>query len=378
MSEQDSSLYDADSIQVLRGLEGVRKRPGMYVGDTIDGSGLHHLLWELVSSVIDQHVAGYATELRVEVSADHWVTVHDDGPGIPVDLVPPRLHAEDERAISALELVFTTLQSGPTFGSHYPNLGVRFGVAFAAVSALSSRVDVETTRDGVRWAQSYERGVAVTALRRLGRTSREGTTIRFRADPDVFSSVAFDHEQIHTRLQELAWLAPHLRIYFQERRLLARGGLGGWARELARTRGDVEAAFAITQINGDVRVDLAMAWNESGAPVTRAFVNTCDTPRGTHVDALWNAFTSYARSINAAASRPSTVREALERGFTGIIHVGLFAPAFAGATRERLVSPEAGRAVARAVTAWLASSASWSARRFLDQRLGSATSLRPA
>lgn len=193
---------------------------------------------------------------------------------------------------------------------------------------------------------------------------------------DIFGSIAFDHARIYERLQELAWLTPQLRIYFQERRLPARGGLGGWALEHARARGEVQAAFAITQIIGDVRVDLALAWNELGASVTRAFVNTCEAPCGTHVDALWSAFATYARSIEAAASRRSTVREALERGFTSIIHVGLFGPAFAGATRERLTSPEAGRAVTRAIAAWLASTHAWCARGFLDQRLGSAAALR--
>lgn len=194
------SEYDPSSIVVLAWPEVIRKRPGMYVGDVDDGSGLHHLLWEVAGNVIDLHLARYATELHVDLARDAWVMVRDDGPGIPVEPAGPGL-------ASILETVCATLHAKATFDQHFPHvhLGVGMhGVGLAAVNALSARFEVETTRDGVRWGQAFERGRVASDLRCLGTTSTVGTTVRFQPDPEIFGAIELDPSAVARRLQELA------------------------------------------------------------------------------------------------------------------------------------------------------------------------------
>ena len=188
------SEYSSDQIQVITGLQPVRKRPGMYIGNT-DGSGLRNMVWELVDNVIALHMAGHATELRVELGPDTWITVRDDGSGIPTDLIPERAphgghpnqtHATADAPTSVLEAVFLRLHTCAPYGTHVPYVrgsGGLAGVGLSAVNALSKRLEVETTYRGVRWSQAFERGERATPLRRHGPSSLEGTTIRFQPNP---------------------------------------------------------------------------------------------------------------------------------------------------------------------------------------------------
>jgi DNA gyrase subunit B len=365
-----SSDYSADQIQVLRGLEPVRKRPGMYIGDTHDGSGLLHLVWEVVGNVIDQHLLGRATELRIELREDGWVSIADDGPGLPVDDVPI-----DGDSTSALEAIFTRLHYGATLDNHYPHVHVTAslrGVGVAVVNALSERLEVETTRDGIRWTQSFERGDRASRLRRVGPSRLEGTTIRFRPDATIFGSVGFDRAAIRERVQELAWLLPKLRIYLQEVRVRARGGIMGWARELAGERGEVVASYALTQFTGDIRVDLAFAWNRDGAPIVHSFVNLNRTVEdGSHVDGVWRGFQEYARTMKSPARSVRHVREAVGCGLVMVVDVAMLDPRFGAPTRDQLRNPEAANAVRAALRACLDAGV-WHTHRiraFVDQRL---------
>lgn len=328
--------YSCDQIQVLKGLEPIRKRPGMYIGDTDGPEGRHHLLWELIENVIDQHVAGQATELHVTLGPGTWVTVKDDGPGIPIEPRP------DGRPI--IESVFTQLHAGGRHTAHGQLRRGWYGVGLAAVSALSARVEVETTRNGIRWAQAFERGERVAPLRRVGPTSLEGTTIRFCPDPMIFRDVTLDPALVGTRLEELAWLNPHLRVVFQERRIRGRGGLLGWATTLANERGAVVCSHGIERMCGDINVEIGLAWNATGKPIIRSFVNVRPTTGGTHVAGLFEGFFEYARRRNSPARMPAHVREAILPGLVATLHVCLPCPNF-GPSRSRLRSTEAVAAV---------------------------------
>jgi DNA gyrase subunit B len=391
------SEYDGSQIQVLKGLEAVRRRPGMYVGDTTNGSGLHHLLWEIVANVIDLHLVGHASELHVELSRDRWITVRDDGPGIPTDIMPPRRRyvsaggstldvleqhvatdvpsdRDGEDNISILEAVCTRLHAGATWDSHFPHVHIAksmHGVGMAAVNALSERFEVETTYGGIRWAQEFERGERVSPLRRLGPTAIEGTTMRFRPDPTIFSTIELDHEAIRARLMELAWLNPHLRVWMQERRLHARGGIRGWARQLASERGPIVDRHELARHADGIGVDLALVWNRSGAANVHAYVNMHRTPDGSHIRGLWLGFADYARAVKSPVRRVEHVREAIGCGLVALINVGLLDARFGSPMRDQLTNPEASTAVRTAIRESLARDA-WRTqriRRFLDERL---------
>jgi DNA gyrase subunit B len=237
---------------------------------------------------------------------------------------------------------------------------------------LSERLLVETMYEGARWSLEFAHGRRVGRLRRIGASSTEGTTIRFRPDPQIFACTELDAETVRARLQELAWLNPQLRVWFQEQRLRGRSGILGWARQLAAPRGRIQRAKWLTQNIVDVRVDIALVWNRSGAPIVKAFVNMQPTiDSGSHVDALWLGFAHYARMMKSPARRIEHVREAIGCGLVAIVHVGLYAPEFANPTRDLLKSPRAAEAVCAAIQTCLDPEQwySWDLRRFIDKRL---------
>jgi DNA gyrase subunit B len=368
------SEYSSDSIQVLTGLEGVRRRPGMYIGDTTT-TGLRNLLWQVVQDVIDAHLAGYASELRVELHPDGWVAVRDDGPGISTAPLPnaeilTRDDPPGQQPTTLLELLFMQLWTGSRWQGAGATTGL-FGVGPVVVNALSERLEVDTTHDGVAWTQTFERGERVCAARRLGLTRREGTSIRFRPDPAIFEVVTLDHELVRARLHELAWLHPHLRIWFQEQRIGTRGGVAAWTRSLAHERGEVVASTVLAYAHGGVAVELGLAWNPDGAPLVRAYVNDQPSTRGCHVDGLWLGFAQYARALGSPARRVAHVREAAGAGLVAVMNVRVANPQFTSQTRDELRSGGAMHAVRAAVDslrrpdAWPA----WDVRRMLDDRL---------
>jgi len=329
-----------DEIQVLTGLEAIRKRPGMYVGNTDDGSGLHHLLWEVVGNVVDLHLARLATELHVDVTADGWVSVGDDGPGFSMDVHPCH-------QMSALEVAFMTLMaSGPSKTHHHPHVHLTpsmEGVGLPVVNALSTRTEVETTRDGKRWAMAFERGQVASPLRDLGPTSMEGTLIRFRPDPTIFKSIEIELDHVRDHLQQVAWLCPLLRVFFQERRVYGRGGLRGWAEQLAGGRPD--ASFSTEQKVDDVYVDIALAWSGDRAPIIHSFVNMQSSrDHGTHVQGLHRAFAACAKELGVESKAFS---KRIEPGLIAIVHVGLYDPRWGNPSKDQLLSPVAGDVVAK-------------------------------
>jgi DNA gyrase subunit B len=246
------------------------------------------------------------------------------------------------------------------------------GVGLVVVTALSQRMEVETTRDGIRWAMAFERGERTSPLRRLGPTSIEGTTIRFQPDPEIFGARALDVERVRAKLQQLAWLNPMLGVWFQERRLPWRGGIRRWAECLAADRGEVRVRFSTCQTRDGVFVDLALAWTDSADLDVRCFVNANETRSGTHVAGLWRGLAQVARALGAPARPAGTARQVLGRGLVAVVHVGLHGPQFASPTRDHLASPIARTAVASALAQDLPEAARRdpSLRDLLHDRLG--------
>lgn len=343
----------------MKGLEGVRHRPGMYIGD-IDRDGLLNLLWELVGNAIDQHLMRRVNEVRVDIGDDGWITVTDDGPGMEGNL---------------LTELFTKLHFHGTFDGHAPHIHFTSGfqsVGLAVVSALSERVEVESTRRGVRTERAFARGCATGEPRRKERSSTDGTTIRFKPDAQIFGERELDRKHTAARLQELAWLMPTLRVFFQGRRLDGRGGVRGWAEQLAAAHGPVKAVYgSYPQHVDDVVVDLALAWSDSTArPKIRSFVNLHPTVSGPHMDAVWIGLD---KAVDELYGIPlSLLRDKLRPGLIAVVHVGLFHPTWGNPSKDHLTTPEAGHAVYTVIKRDLPSAAKRDRRLagFLRTRLG--------
>lgn len=332
--------YDESSIVVLEGLDAVRRRPGMYVGDTQDGSGLHHLLWECVGNVIDLHLAGRAAHLRVDLGGG-WVEVEDDGPGFPVGI-----HPHTGRSI--VEVVLTTLHAGATWDGHRPHVHLTtsfHGVGLVAVNALSEELEIETRRDGRLYRQSYQRGIPLGPLEDAGPSARSGTRLRFRPDPTIFSRTDLDASLVRERLHDLAYLNPALTVHFGGEGFRERLGLQGWIASLARARGAGREHPVVTVAGEreDVQVEVALTWAGSGPAVVHSFVCQNRTPEGgAHLKGLRAGL---RQGLFDPGIRPGVARELLDDGLLAAIHVGLHHPRFDAPTRDRLRSPEAHRAV---------------------------------
>jgi DNA gyrase subunit B len=344
--------------EVLRGLDGVRKRPGMYIG-SVDRDGLHHMAFEVIGNVIDLHLRREATELHVDVEGP-WITVRDDGPGFSAD---------------ALARAFTELHVTPSFDDHFPHVHVTgglHGVGVAAVNALCARLEVETTRDGVRWARAFERGIPLSEARRVDANIGSGTSVRFCPDPSILTVTEIDHARFRARLQQIAWLNPLLRVFFQGQRLPGLGGVATWVRTLAAERGALAARYATRQAMDNVDVDLAIGWCGADAPVVHTFVNLGETVGGTHVSGLWQGLATWAVELGApAAGATAKVRDALGPGMIAILHVTMYAPEFGNPSKDQLASPIATTVVKRALANDIPNALSWDKRlrTFLQSRL---------
>lgn len=316
-----------DGIEIITGLGHVRRRPGMYIGGT-DARSLHNLVWECVGNVIDLHLARNATELRVEVRKDGWIEVTDDGPGIPTELTP--------FGVSFLEDVFSSLRAPRQRSPHVHVSTDAWGIGLAVVSALSARLDVETTTGGSRWSMGFERGEVAATLRSLGTSDHQGTTIRFLPDPTIFETTTFDASAIARRLQELAWMFPLLRVFLDGVRISGRGGLRAWARDRATT---AVAEYAVYDGSDGVAVDIGLAWTNTDRRSLLTFVNTLPTTEGTHLDGLWEGL------ARVTSRDVPTVKDALGRGLVGILHVTLLGAEYGSPTKDQLVTPVARTAV---------------------------------
>ena len=338
--------YDASSIQVLEGLEAVRKRPGMYIGST-DVSGLHHLVWEVVDNSIDEAMAGFATTVLVTVEKDGTVCVQDDGRGVPV--------GRHKTGKDALEVVHTVLHAGGKFGGGgYKVSGGLHGVGVSVVNALSEWLRVESARDGAVWSQEYAKGKPTTPVTRMGpQGSRKGTLTRFRADPTMFESIEYSFDTIVQRLRESAYLTKGVWITLRDERLdrersfYFEGGLVSFVRHLNRNKEVLHTRpVYVDKRDGTTSVEVALQYNDSYTENVLAFANNIHTPDGgSHMTGFRRALT---RSLNEWAKRNGYLKDAdgnlsgddVREGLTAVISVKLTEPQFEGQTKAKLGNPE--------------------------------------
>jgi DNA gyrase subunit B len=337
-----SSEYNAESIQVLEGLDPVRRRPGMYIGST-DGRGLHHLVWEVVDNSIDEAMAGHATHVEVRVLEDGSVCVTDDGRGVPVGRHPS--------GKDALEIVHTVLHAGSKFGGGgYKVSGGLHGVGVSVVNALSESLRVESARDGYVWAQEYSRGVPTSPVRKVGpQGNRKGTTTTFKADPDVFETVEFSFDTIAQRLRESAYLNKGLWIRLlddraeRERSFYFEGGLVSFVRHLNKNKETLHARpIYVERREGSSSIEVALQYNDSYTENVFSFANNINTvDGGTHLTGFRAALT---RSLNDYARRAGILKDSdtnlsgddVREGLTAVVSVKLVDPQFEGQTKAKL------------------------------------------
>jgi DNA gyrase subunit B len=349
------SDYTAASIQVLEGLEAVRRRPGMYIGST-DVRGLHHLVWEVVDNSIDEAMAGHATRIDVTIAADGTVTVQDDGRGVPVGR-----HATGK---DALEVVHTVLHAGGKFGGGgYKVSGGLHGVGVSVVNALSEWLRVETARDGYVWAQEYARGKPTMAVSKVGpQGHRRGTRTSFRADHEMFESTDYGFETITQRLRESAYLNKGLWIRLtderadRERSFYFEGGLVSFVRHLNRNKEVLHPRpIAVDKREGATSIEVALQYNDSFTENVFAFANNINTvDGGTHVTGFRAALTS---SLNDWARKAGILKDAdsnlsgddVREGLTAVVSVKLVDPQFEGQTKAKLGNAEVKAQVQAAV-----------------------------
>jgi DNA gyrase subunit B len=340
--------YTAENIKVLKGQEAVRKRPGMYIGDVDDVSGLHHMVWEVVDNAIDEVQAGHASLITVNVHADQTVTVTDDGRGIPVDT-----HKETGR--SAAEVIMTELHAGGKFDSNsYKVSGGLHGVGVSVVNFLAEWLRLEIHRDGKVWEQMYERGVPKDALTAVGTTRRTGTIISFKPDPEIFSVLDYHPDLLVRHLRELAFLNSGVKIRLfdenseREEEFHFDGGLREFARYLNRSKGPLhEDPIYLTDTNDDgEQVEVALQWHDGYNENVLAFTNTVyNRDGGTHLSGFRAALT---RTINAYAHSQNLLKglkenfsgEDVREGLTAIVAVRVQEPRFSSQTKDKLVSSD--------------------------------------
>ena len=340
------SDYTAASIQVLEGLEAVRRRPGMYIGST-DERGLHHLVWEVVDNSIDEAMAGHARNIRVTVAVDGTVEVIDDGRGVPVGK-----HATGK---DALEVVHTVLHAGGKFGGGgYKVSGGLHGVGVSVVNALSEWLRVETARDGGVWAQEYRRGKPLGPVKKIGpQGDRRGTRTLFRADPEMFETIEYSFDLISQRLRESAYLTKGVWITFideradRERSFYFEGGLQSFVRHLNRNKEALHTRpIYVERREGTTLVEVAMQYNDTYTETLLAFANNINTADGgTHVTGFRAALTS---SLNDWARKAGVLKagdgnlsgDDVREGLTAVISVKLTDPQFEGQTKAKLGNAE--------------------------------------
>mgnify|MGYP002336236220 CR=1 FL=1 len=338
--------YSADQIQVLEGLEPVRKRPGMYIGGT-GIEGLHHLVWEIVDNGIDEALAGHATEVAVRLLADGGVMVTDNGRGIPTDIHP-------KTGKSTVETVLTVLHAGGKFGGGgYKVSGGLHGVGVSVVNALSTRLIVTVYRDGKVYQQEYQLGVPQGDLKAVGKTDRTGTEITFYPDATIFETIAFDYETILDRLRHAAYLTKGIRTSLEDEATGTRysfyfeGGIQSYVKHLNYGKDILDDdVFYVDKMVKDVQVEISMQYTDAFSETIKAFANNVYNPDGgTHLTGFKAALT---RVINDYARKNGLIKEKEENlsgedtreGLTAVILVKLPDPQFEGQTKNKLGNPE--------------------------------------
>ena len=344
----EPSQYSSDAIQVLKGLEAVRKRPSMYIGST-SARGLHHLVYEVVDNSIDEALAGYCSKIDLTLNADDSVTVVDDGRGIPVDI-----HKTEKKP--GLEIAMTMLHAGGKFDkSTYKVSGGLHGVGVSVVNALSAKLNVWVWRDGKEHHMGFERGDTTHEIQVLGKTKRTGTKITFLPDPDIFTDTRYDFDTLANRLRELAYLNAGIELKITDKRaaqpreetFLFKKGLPEFVTFLRGSSKPLHPKpISIATVKDDVEVDIALQYSEAFSENTFSFVNNINTHEGgTHLTGLKSALT---RAINEVAKvRGSLKRETfslsgddVREGLTAVIHVKVKEPQFEGQTKTKLGNSE--------------------------------------
>lgn len=353
-----SKEYGADQIQILEGLEAVRKRPGMYIGST-SSKGLHHLVYEIVDNAVDEALAGYCNEISVTINKDNSVTVVDNGRGIPVEI-------NKKKGISTLEVVFTILHAGGKFGGGgYKISGGLHGVGASVVNALSEWLEVYVELDGKKYYQKYSRGKVVEPVTEIGTTDRTGTTVTFLPDNTIFEETVFDYDTLRQRLREMAFLTKGIRIILNDKRegeekqqvFHYEGGIKEYVEYLNKGKEPVYPDIIYCEgMKDNVQVEVAMQHNGTYNESCYSFVNNITTPEGgTHYTGFKNAitktFNSYAKNMKFLKDNDQPLAgEDIREGLSAIISVKISEPQFEGQTKQKLGNSEARGAVESVVS----------------------------
>ena len=338
--------YNAESIKLLKGPDAVRKRPGMYIGDTDDLSGLHHMVWEVVDNAVDEAQVGFATRISVRVHTDNSVTVEDNGRGIPVDI-----HKETGR--SAAEVIMCELHSGGKFDNNaYKVSGGLHGVGVSVVNFLSEWLRLEIRRDGGVWEQEYQRGVPVADLKRIGNSAKTGTTVSFKPDAEIFSILEFHHDLVVQRLRELAFLNPGLVIRFYDERnggeqeFSFKGGIAAFVEYLNRAKNTLHnKPIQLVEENSEgEEVAIALQWHDGYTENVLPFTNTVfNSDGGAHLSGFRSALTRTINTYGQASGLLKNLPDGLSgedarEGLTAVLSIKIRDPKFSSQTKDKLVS----------------------------------------
>ncbi len=336
--------YNAEQIQVLEGLEAVRKRPGMYIG-SVSIRGLHHLVYEIVDNCVDEALAGYCTQINIKIEPGNIICVEDNGRGIPVDIHP-------KTKISAAETVYTKLHAGGKFGgdSGYKVSGGLHGVGASVVNALSEWTEVTIQRDGGIFEMKFNRGKTVESLKRIGDSNKTGTRVRFLADGTIFETLDYNFDTLEERFREIAFLTKGLKITIEDLRVEPNkksefhfeGGVNSFVEYLNKNKEKINAKPIYIEKDGEVPTEIAIQYTTAYSENILTFVNNINTIEGgTHLEGfkrgLTKAFNDYARSHNILKEKDSNLQgEDIREGITAVVSVKVREPQFEGQTKTKL------------------------------------------